>query len=358
MHEWLTVANADAGHMPDDEPSAFSNAAAERVAFALVRHQHWEQAARWTAALPKAVAAKPQWQYWLGRALNGNRADDSSGRQTLAAVAGIRNYYGFLAADLIGATPALNALPARDDRAAEADLLAVPAVRRMVELHAVGDLVNARREWRFAVANLAPEPQRVLVELTARIGWVEQAIFGARDAELLNMVPFRFPMPFLSIYRHHAANVNLPVPFLLAVSRQESAFNPSAVSVDGARGLMQLMPATARHIADRLRVARPSAKDLVDPNTNVHLAANHLAALMARHGRNRALVAAAYNAGEHRLTRWLKDAGGMPTDVWIERIPFRETRDYVKGVIAFNHVYDRLLGVSKPVLGDHERVIP
>lgn len=356
IHEWLTAANADAGVVPADVPADFSSAAVEHVARALIRHQHWEAAARWVGALPEALHATPQWRYWQGRALAA--AGHADGRKHLTAAAASRNYYGFLAADRIGATPALNALPARNDPRAERALLGIPTVRRMVELHAVGDLVNARREWRYAAATLDGPEQRLLVELTSRIGWVEQAIFGARDAELLDMVRFRFPLPYLSIYRRNATNVNLPVTFLLAVSRQESAFNPKAVSVAGARGLMQLMPSTARLIANRIRVGTPSNRDLVDPDTNVHLASHHLAALMARYDGHRALVAAAYNAGEHRVKRWVKDAEGMPTDVWIERIPFRETRDYVKGVIAFNHVYDRLLGKTPSVLADHERRIP
>ncbi|MCY4013291.1 MAG: transglycosylase SLT domain-containing protein [Gammaproteobacteria bacterium] len=356
IHEWLTAASADGGVVPAGAPADFSTAAVEHIARALIHHQHWEAAARWVGALPGALHATPQWRYWLGRALTA--IGDADGREHLTAAAASRNYYGFLAADRIGATPALNALPPRDDPSAERALLATPTVRRMVELHAVGDLVNARREWRYAAATLDDSEQRLLVELTSRIGWIEQAIFGARDAELLDMVRFRFPMPYLSIYRRHATNVNLPVALLLAVSRQESAFNPKAVSVAGARGLMQLMPSTARLIANRIRVGTPSNRDLVDPDANVRLASHHLAALMARHNRHRALVAAAYNAGEHRVTRWVKDAEGMPTDVWIERIPFRETRDYVKGVIAFNHIYDRLLGKTPSVLADHERRIP
>ena len=356
IHEWLTAASAEAGGVPADAPTDFSTAAVEHIARALIQHQHWDVAARWLSALPAALHATPEWRYWLGRALTA--AGDASGREHLTAAARSRNYYGFLAADRIGATPALNALPARDDASAERGLLAVPTVRRMVELHAVGDLVNARREWRYAVATLDEAEQRLLVELTSRIGWIEQAIFGARDAELLDMVSFRFPMPYLSIYRRHAANVNLPVTFLLAVSRQESAFNPKAVSVAGARGLMQLMPSTARLIANRIRVDTPSNRDLVDPDANVRLASHHLAALMVRYDGHRALVAAAYNAGEHRVKRWVKGAEGMPTDVWIERIPFRETRDYVKGVIAFNHIYGRLLGETPSVLADHEGQIP
>lgn len=356
IHDWLTAASADGGAVPADGPADFSTAAVEHIASALIRHQHWEAAARWVAALPDALHATPQWRYWLGRALDA--VGDPAAREHLTAAAASRNYYGFLAADRIGATPALNALPPRNDPSAERALLAVPTVRRMVELHAVGDLVNARREWRYAARTLDDQQQRLLVELTSRIGWIEQAIFGARDAELLDMVRFRFPMPYLSIYRRHAANVNLPVTLLLAVSRQESAFNPKAVSVAGARGLMQLMPSTARQIANRLRVGAPSNRDLGDADANVHLASHHLAALMARHDRHRPLVAAAYNAGEHRLKRWVREAQGMPTDVWIERIPFRETRDYVKGVIAFNHIYDRLLGETRTVLAEHERRIP
>ena len=356
VREWLIAASANAGNAPRDDPAEFSSAAVEQIASAMVHHQHWHQAARWVAALPAGLRATPEWRYWLGRALT--ESGDAAGREHLAAAARVRNYYGFLAAERIGATPALNAIPARDDLVAERALLAVPAVRRMVELHAVDDLVNARREWRYAVATLAPDQQRLLVELSARIGWIEQAIFGARDAELLDMVQFRFPTPFLSIYRRHAANVNLPVSLLLAVSRQESAFNPAAVSSAGARGLMQMLPSTARLVAKRLGVSPPSNRDLIDPDANVRLASHHLAALMARHDRHRALVAAAYNAGEHRLQRWLRDAEGMPTDVWIERIPFRETRDYVKGIIAFNHIYDRRLGETRSVLADHERLIP
>ena len=356
IHEWLTAASADGGVVPGDAPADFSTAAVEHIARALIHHQHWEAAANWLDALPKAMHATPEWRYWLGRALTA--AGDATGREHLTAAAASRNYYGFLAADRIGATPALNALPAHNDLNAERGLLAIPMVRRMVELHAVGDLVNARREWRYAAATLDERQQRLLVELTDRIGWIEQAIFGARDAELLDMVHFRFPTPYLSIYRRHATNVNLPVTLLLAVSRQESAFNPKAVSVAGARGLMQLMPSTARQIANRIRIGTPSNRDLVDPDANVRLASHHLAALMARYKGHRALVAAAYNAGEHRVKRWVRGAEGMPTDVWIERIPFRETRDYVKGVIAFNHIYDRLLGETPSVLAAHERQIP
>lgn len=357
VDERLTVALAESGRLPDADPTGFSADALERICKALVRQQAWPAAARWLAALPPSLGNQPRWRYWRGRALR-ELGEAEAAERNLRAAAEARHYYGFLAAHALGAEPNLNALPARRDRAALRALLANPAVRRMAELHAVRDLANARREWRRAVRLLEPGEQRALVELTAELGWTSQAIFGAREGELLDMVEFRFPMPFLDVYRRFAFDVNLPASLLLAISRQESAFDPAAISRVGARGLMQLMPATAQAAAERIGALRPTRESLLNPRTNVRLGAHHLALLMDRYNGHRALAAAAYNAGEHRVSRWRRGARGMPTDVWVERIPFRETRDYVKGVIAFHHIYSRLLGNPAPVLGVREERIP
>ena len=356
IDERLTVAAAAAGRTPTRDPSSVSPESAERIAHALVRHRQWATVPRWINALPADVRAKPLFQYWLGRALM-ETGDADAGRAQLRGVAALRTYYGFLAAEDLGRTPALNAIAPREDEAARQALLDVPAVRRATELFAVGDLVNARREWRHALPGLTEPERRTLVELTAKIGWSAQAIFGARDGEMADLVAIRFPTPFLDTFRRHAFQSELPVHLLFAIARQESAFNPRAVSSAGARGLMQLMPRTAALVADRVRVKRPSRTELFDPNVNVRLGTHHLARLMRRYRGNRVLAAAAYNAGEQRVARWLRDAEGMPTTVWVERIPFRETRDYVKGVIAFAHVYARLAGEQPPVLAARERII-
>ena len=357
VDEQLVAAGAEQGAAPSAGPTGFSTDAVERVALGTVRSEQWAAAALWIGALPPDVAGQPRWRYWRGRALIESADDEEAARQHFAAISDLRTYYGFLAADELGEEPRLNAEPPQGDLDAQRTLLRVPTVMRMRELYAVGDLTNARREWRFALKVLKREQLRHLVELTAAMGWVDQAIFGARDAELGDMVAFRFPLPQLDVYRRYATEVDLPVHLLLAVSRQESAFHVAARSHAGARGLMQLMPATARMVADRLGIARPSASDFADPHVNVRLGAHHFAALMGRYGGNRALAAAAYNAGEGRVKRWLKDVDAMPLPVWIERIPFRETRDYVKAVLSFDCVYSRLLGRPVAVLADHERVV-
>ena len=356
IDEALIAAVAESGQAPTQGPSGFAPENTLRIAQALIRHSQWAMAATWIQALPADIAAKPRWRFWLGEALRRTGAE-AAGREQLLAIAGLRTYYGFLAAEALGQTPALNAVEPRLGEADREALLRVPAVRRMTELHAVGDRVNARREWRRAAAALSPAQQRSLVEWTAAIGWGEQAIFGAREGEMANLLAIRFPTPHIDIFRRHAFQTELPVHFLHAIARQESAFNPRAVSSAGARGLMQLMPSTARHIAKRVRLARPSSDGLLIPEVNVRLAAHHIARLMRRYKGNRAVVAAAYNAGEHRVARWLKNADGMATSVWTERIPFRETRDYVKAVIAFAQVYAQLAGETPPVLALHERTI-
>lgn len=349
---------ANAGLIPEDGPIGFAPALVERVAEGLVRHAHWSDAILWITALPTELASQGRWRYWLGRALINSREGEEAGRDHLAAIAGWNTIYGLLAAQDLALDPAFQPRPPFNDRSAQRSLMNVAAVRRMVELFAVGDTTNAVREWNYALSSLPPDRHQHLVELTLAMGWVDQAIRGAWKAELKDLVAVRFPTPYLDLYQRNAFEANLPTGLLLAVSRRESAFNPRARSPVGARGLMQLMPATARLVADRIRDTRPHTDELYRPETNIRFGAHHLAKLMDRYDRNRALVAAAYNAGEGRVARWLKDASGMATPVWIERIPFRETRDYVKNVLFYDYVYRHKVGEPGPVLYSHERIIP
>ena len=323
IREHLTVVAAGMGLVPQDGPIGYSAADRQQVAQGLVLNRRWAEATLWITALPPDVATETEWRYWLGRALIDSGEEPSTGRQHLRAIAGLPTWYGLLAAGDLGSPPGVPEDPSRHDPRAWHELLVFPAVRRMVELLAADDLVNARREWQYALPKLEPHQRLDLVELTAALGWVDQAIAGAWDADLKEVTRIRYPTPHLDAFRHGAFSANLPMSLLLAISRRESAFNPRARSPAGARGLMQLMPATARGVADRIRDRRPSTEDLLRPDTSVRLGAHHLAGLMSRYDGHRVLAIAAYNAGESRIDRWLKDASGMPTAVWVERIPFR-----------------------------------
>ena len=357
IEERLTVALAMAGEPVRDhigEPPEKGSAVFVRdMALASVIHRKWPDAARWIEAMPEAEGDTRQWRYWLGRALQAVDRESPRGEALLQQVARHRSYYGFLAAQRLGVEPALNAR-----NAAPASRPGHPAVERMLELYAVGDLVNARREWNWMFDRFSAADQGALIELAADVGWINQAIYGANRPELVDLVTLRFPTPYLHLYRRLAFQTDLPLPLLLAVTRKESAFNPRAVSPSGAVGLMQLMPPTARHTASKARLDQPSQRDLLDPVANIELGAHHLADLMDRYDGHRALVAAAYNAGPTRVAAWRKERRDVPTDAWIEAIPISETRDYVQAVLAFDLVYAHLLGepVSLLIKPGEERV--
>jgi soluble lytic murein transglycosylase len=130
----------------------------------------------------------------------------------------------------------------------------------------------------------------------------------------------------------------------MAIARRESAFYPEAISPVGARGLMQIMPATGKQVASK--IGRPhSTAALYEVEHNVLLGSTYYRQLLDRFKGNRVLALAAYNAGPHRVDRWRNEvADSQPVEVWIETIPFRETRNYVQAVLSYNVVFQYMMG--------------
>ena len=175
---------------------------------------------------------------------------------------------------------------------------------------------------------------------------------------MLNFLEVRFPTPFLSYLKRGAFVTDQPISFLLALTRKESAFDHRAISRAGARGLMQLMLPTARATARNNGLRQPSSADLLDPRRNVEIGSLHVAELAEEFNGNRILIAASYNAGKHRAYAWMRDYRVQDTPSFIEIIPFYETRDYVKGVLAFSAVYAARSGKDAKLLQPHELSLP
>jgi soluble lytic murein transglycosylase len=171
------------------------------------------------------------------------------------------------------------------------------------------------------------------------MGWHDRAIITANSAGLHDALDLRFPMPFRDRVEYYSMRNQLDIPFTFALLRKESAFMPDAVSSAGARGLMQVMPATGKGIARRLKEPPPSAHGLMDVETNLRFGSAYLRQVLDRFGNNAVLAAAAYNAGPRRVDDWLERNAGQPPALWIENISFRETRQYVKDVLAFASVF-------------------
>jgi soluble lytic murein transglycosylase len=138
---------------------------------------------------------------------------------------------------------------------------------------------------------------------------------------------------------------NLDPALVAGLIRQESSWNPRAVSRAGARGLMQVMPSVGEEIARSLRYPFWDAALLFDPNVNIELGTAHLRAALSTHSLPRAL--AAYNAGASRVRRWVRRTGADDPELFIERIPYTETRDYVRIVLRNTEIYRALHGLRK-----------
>ncbi|MFW6094229.1 MAG: transglycosylase SLT domain-containing protein [Pseudomonadota bacterium] len=356
LNERILLALAREGTFPGTAPDEVSATFAERMAEAALAAEDWQEVRRWIGRLPDELARELRWRYWLARALAETGAGSDRVRQIYTALAGERHYYGFLAAQRLGRPARLNDATPAGAPGRGTELRRRPEIRRALELFLVGDRVNARREWQAFVPKLDIEEQYHAARLAQQVGWFNQGIHTASAAQLRDTLALRFPVAYQELFARTSATTTVPQPLLLAVARQESAFDARARSHADARGLMQLVPPTAELVARRAGLASPSRAELYDPALNVRLGGHHLARLLERYDEH-AIAAAAYNAGERRVDRWLEEHGERSLDVWIETIPYRETRNYVKNVLAFTQVYGQILDQPLPMLSGHRMAV-
>lgn len=346
----VEAALAGAGLLDRAPEAEASPEAAADFAKAYVRQRKWALLSAWIERMPEDERVKENWQYWLARAVDETHDNSERARRAYLSLAENRSYYGFLAA--LHGGGAINMNEAGKPTAAERQqALEIPSVARAIELFAVGDEVNARRELAHILPRLAPRERRAAVYWVQSIGYPILTIHTANRAELRDDLALRFPILHRPLFERGSHNTDVPLPVLLAFARQESAFAAKAKSVANARGVLQMLPSTARLAAKRAGLPQPAANDLYDPAVNIPLGSHHIAWLLRRYNGSLPLAAAGYNAGEHRADRWAKELAGAPMDVWIESIPFRETRNYVKNVLAFALVYAHRLGEPPPSLG-------
>ena len=172
-------------------------------------------------------------------------------------------------------------------------------------------------------------------------GWYATLVQTTIAADLWDALAWRFPAAYRDSFQRWGEATGVDPFLLLGIARRESAFNHEAVSPVGARGLMQLMPGTAAHVSRQLGIDTPSASGLFDPETNIRLGSHYISRMLDRYSGNRLAATAAYNAGPGRVDRWLSEAP-QEFDLFVESIPFRETREYVQAVLAYQVIFASL----------------
>ena len=345
----IGLALAEAGHLGgldylDRVPASADNQDLQgRRLRAALKLGDWARVAAWVGLMPDGADKTDLWRYWQARAeeaLGHGDAAEALYRQAAEA----RSLWGLLAAERLGIPYRLDPRPTLADPERMARLQASPALARIRALRDLGRTADMRREWARLTADLGPDDLRAAALIAQGLDWPDQAIRTLAISGYWDDLALRFPLGYGAEVRTEAGANALPEAWVYAVLREESTFDPGAGSPAGAIGLMQLMPDTAREVARSTGRRPPTRGDLLSPGTNIALGSAYLAAMAGRYGGHPAAATAAYNAGPKRVDAWLP-AEPMPADLWIATIPFRETRDYVRRVLAYRLIYADRLGV-------------
>lgn len=312
---------------------------------AALLEQNWEHVDAALQRLSPEEQRAPQWQYWLGRALQ-ETGKPQQAAQVFAQLAQDRSFYGFLAAEYSGQNYGLNDQPPPVTASEIETLRARRAFRIVEELRWLGRDQEAVRQWWHAV-RLLDKPQKVLAaKLAQQWAWHPLAVFTLARADYWDDMSLRFPAPYTEQIKRYADQQGLEPAIVYGLVRQESVFDPDARSAAGALGLMQIMPGTAQYIAGKLNDGRRPANSLYEPEVNLKYGTFYYKQLLDRFDGHVALAAAGYNAGPQRVVRWRAGYRPVPADIWIETIPFKETRKYVSSVLMYSIIYQQRLGLG------------
>jgi soluble lytic murein transglycosylase len=309
---------------------------------AALRAGDWAMARSFVAALTEEQQRSTQWRYWKARILD-KTGEPKEAERLYASLARERNYYGFLAADRLRTDYSMQHVSIEVAPTELAAMLARPGIEMAKELYLLNLIAEARRQWSFSTRHMNNRELQVAAVVAREWGWHDRAILTVAKSDHQDDLELRFPVLYRDMIEANASEHGIDAGWIYGVVRQESAFVVDARSPVGALGLMQLMPTTGRLTGRKLKLNVGGQRALLDVENNLRLGASYLKEMLRRHGDNQVLATAAYNAGSNRVASWLPDKR-VDAQIWVESIPYNETRDYVKNVLAYTAVYDHRLG--------------
>lgn len=334
-------ARADDALIPDDFRAWKVRAA--------LRAGDWPTVRRTIEHMSEAQRRDPTWTYWLARALQaGGRPEDAAAARDLyARIAGTAGFYEKLAAEALGQPLTLPPAPPPPTAAERAAIRANTGLQRALLAIELGLRPEGVREWQYEIALHTPGGLGER-ELLAAAEWAcERAVWdrcintSSRTRDAVDMAQ-RFPTPMRELVVRRSREIGLDPAYVYGLIRQESRFVTDARSHVGASGLMQVMPATARWTARKIGLSGFEPGQITDPEINVQIGTAYLKLALDDFEGSMAMAAAAYNAGPGRPRQW-RQGPELEAAVWIENIPFDETRDYVRRVLSNTTVYAALL---------------
>ncbi|WP_409339362.1 murein transglycosylase [Providencia rustigianii] len=308
--------------------------------------------ATWLKQLPNEVKNKEEWQYWQAMTLI-DQGKTAEGETLLRQLTSKRGFYPMVAAQQLKMD-----YPVYVNKAVQPDesIHNMPQIQRVRELM-YWEMDNlARSEWINLVSSMSANQQEQLARYAFNNKWADLSVQATITAKLWDHLEERFPLAWEKQFNTYTRDKSIQKSYAMAIARQESAWNPQAQSPVGATGLMQLMPATAKHTAKKQGISNyVNTSQLTNPVMNIELGTAYLDDVYQQFGNNRILASAAYNAGPSRVNRWLgNSAGRIDAIAFVESIPFSETRGYVKNVLSYDLFYKHFLGEKGNVLSASE----
>ncbi len=310
-----------------------------RLTIAL-KNENWSQLLKWLDSVPPdEESIRNPWYYWKAKALIAT-GHEFEAKQALGQIVNTRDFYGFIAADQLQEKYGINHLATTVRETVRNEFVTIPAVQRAKELLVLDEPYLAKREWQLLIQHLDHEQLQMAALLASEWDWNDRVIVTLGYGKLYDDLELRFPLAFEKELKWYGTKHQLDLSWIYALVRTESAFVETARSGAGALGLMQVMPRTGKMTAKKIGWKHFNSNMLLEAEKNIPIGSAYLKQMLDRFNGNMILATAAYNAGPHRVNTWLPKQGCVEADVWIEQIPFLETRRYVKRVLYYASIYD------------------
>ena len=305
-----------------------------------LRQGDWRKVRAAIGSMPTEERNKDRWRYW--QAHSSKRLGDKNTHRQLQGVAKSASFYGFLAADELNLPYSRLLQKERNWSTLTPKIRNIKAVQRATELYSLGLPKLAKKDWNWAMKKLSKDDQLIAAAYALEINQPFLAIITVSGTKDWNQTGLRFPLKYQNLVKKSARKNGVVPAWVYGIMRRESAFDPIIKSSANARGLMQVLPSTAKGVAKSLGIRSHRTSDLFVPEKNANIGAAYMSQMLKRFKGNYAKATASYNAGPHRIPRWLPNKT-ISAPQWIESIPFDETRNYVRAVMSYTTIYDHKL---------------
>ena len=311
---------------------------------AALREQNWHEVWASITAMSPQQQHEGAWRYWKGRALKAlGRVADAD--VLFAELSHEYNFYGQLAAEELSATPVAGIATASIQTSKETlnEVQAMPGIQRTLALYRMNLRFEGAKEWAWAIRKFDDKKLLAAAELARRNGMYDRSILAADRTATLHDFNLRYPAPYRDTMQGHLREQGLEEAWVYGLMRQESRFANQAKSDVGAAGLMQIMPATAKWVARKMGMRDYRTALIHDTEVNLKLGTYYMKNVLSSFDNNAAMASAAYNAGPARARQW-RGEKALEGAIYVETIPFDETREYVKKVLSNTVYYSKLFG--------------